>query len=242
MTSPAPINGHALLDFNSPLSDARAAALIRSLPPLPDPLIADYGCGWGELLLRAVEATPGARGVGVDSDERAIERGRAAVAERVPGRVELELGDATAWEGPAVDVAVCVGAAHAWGGIRATLEALHGRVRPGGAVVVGDAFWEHPPNDVALEVFGEEGYGTLAELVDLAVEVGYRPLRVSVASRDEWDDFESRWCASRELWLLANPGHPEADGVRALVDEHRDGWLRGYRDSLGFAYLVLARP
>ncbi|MBY8852937.1 class I SAM-dependent methyltransferase, partial [Saccharothrix sp. MB29] len=78
----APLNGHALLDFNAPLSDAKAYGLIGGLRPAPGQLIVDYGCGWAELLLRAVEHQPGVTGIGVDSDDYAIARGRANVESR----------------------------------------------------------------------------------------------------------------------------------------------------------------
>ncbi|MFT7838955.1 methyltransferase domain-containing protein [Saccharothrix sp. BKS2] len=237
-----PANGHALLDFNSPLSDAKAFDLVNSLHLAPGQRIADYGCGWAELLLRAVEHAPGTHGLGVDSDEHAIGRGRAnAGARGLTDRVTLESADATTWTTDPADVVISIGASHAWGGTRGALEAMRSRVRPGGTLLLGDGFWEQPPNPVATAIFGEEGFGTLADLVDLATTCGYRLLNLATATADEWDAFESRWCASRERWLLANPDHPEAAEVRRVVDDHREGWLKGYRGALGFAYLTLAR-
>jgi hypothetical protein len=67
-------------------------------------------------------------------------------------------------------------------------------------------------------------------------------LSVSVANSDEWDSFETRFCAGRERWLLEHPDAPDAAEVRAAVDNHRNGWLHGYRGVLGFAYLTLVRP
>lgn len=240
----APLNGHALLDFNSPLSDAKAHDLVAGLRLRSGDAVVDYGCGWAELLLRAVEHVPGARGLGVDSDERAITRGRANVEARgLTSRVTLDLADVTTWAAarPA-DVAISIGASHAWGGTAAALDALHARVRPGGTLVLGDGFWERPPGPRSREVFGDEVVGGLADLVDLALARGYRLLGLTTATPDEWDGFESRWCAAREHWLLEHPDHPEAAEVRAVVDEHRDAWLKGYRGELGFAYLTLARP
>lgn len=36
--------------------------------------------------------------------------------------------------------------------------------------------------------------------------------------------------------------HADAAGIRAQSDQHRDEWLRGWRDVLGFDYLTLGRP
>ncbi|MFC5059140.1 SAM-dependent methyltransferase [Saccharothrix xinjiangensis] len=237
-----PANGHALLDFNSPLSDAKAFDLVNSLHLVPGQRVVDYGCGWAELLLRAVGHVPGATAAGVDSDEHAITRGRAnAEARGLTDRVALELADATTWTTDPADVVISIGASHAWGGTKGALDAMRARLRPNGTLLLGDGFWENPPNATATEVFGDEDLGTLPELVDLALAGGYRLLNLATATRDEWDSFESRWCASRERWLLANPDHPRAAEVREIVDEHREGWLKGYRGSLGFAYLTLAR-
>ncbi|MGM1059978.1 SAM-dependent methyltransferase [Saccharothrix sp. Mg75] len=238
-----PLNGHALLDFNSPLSDAKAYGLIGGLRLAPGQLVVDYGCGWAELLLRAVEHQPGVLGIGVDSDEHAIARGRANVESRgLADRVTLALADVTAFDTDPADVAVSIGSSHAWGDAKATLEAVHARLKPGGTLLLGDGFWEREPNATAREIFGDAVPTSLPGLVDLALTSGYRLLNLTTATLDEWDDFESRWCASREHWLLANPDHPEAAAVREVVDDHREGWLKGYRATLGFAYLTLARP
>jgi hypothetical protein len=237
----APRNGHAYLDFNTPLSDTKAYDLITTLGPLAGATVVDYGCGWAELLLRAVQHEPTARGLGVDSDEYAITRGRANAESRgLAAHVRLDLADVTAWSDEPADVAISIGASHAWGGTKDTLVAMRDRIRPGGTLLLGDAFWERPPSPRSLDVIGE-GFGTLAELVDLAMTCGYRLLSLATATLDEWDSFESRWCAGRERWLLANPDHPDAAETRRVVDDHRDGWLKGYRGELGFAYLTLAR-
>ncbi|MEU6152803.1 methyltransferase domain-containing protein [Actinosynnema sp. NPDC047251] len=238
----APANGHAYLDFNSPLSDGKSYDLIGTLGPLDGATVVDYGCGWAEFLLRTVEHAPGATGLGVDDDEYAIDRGTANIAARgLTGRVRLERADVTAYAAEPADVVVSIGASHAWGGTRGTLEAMHTRLKPGGRLLLGDGIWDSEPNARALEIFPREEFFAVDELVEVAMAAGYRLLNLATANRDEWDSFESRWCAGRERWLLANPDHPKAAEVAKVVDDHRDGWLKGYRTSMGFAYLTLAR-
>jgi SAM-dependent methyltransferase len=236
---------HTDLDFNSPLSDARVSRLIRTLQPLDGARVVEVGCGWAELLLRIAAAQPSAHAVGIDTDEAAIEHGRANAAARgLSDRVDLQVADALKWDAPAADVAICVGASHAWGGTAAALDALRLLVRPGGRVLLGEGIWMQPPTDAAVAALGgdPDEFGSLADLVDLAVARGLRPLEVSQASAEEWDAFESGYALAWERWLLANPDDPEAERVRAKADEHRKRWLRGYRGVLGFAYLTLARP
>ncbi|HWU06723.1 MAG TPA: SAM-dependent methyltransferase, partial [Streptomyces sp.] len=54
--------GNERLMWNTPLSEEHAARLIAACAPAPGARIADFGSGWGELLMRLVEAAPGAAG------------------------------------------------------------------------------------------------------------------------------------------------------------------------------------
>jgi hypothetical protein len=141
-------------------------------------------------------------------------------------------------------VLIIVGASHAWGGTRQTLQAARQRLRPGGRLLFGEGIWQRPPTPQALAGLDAEPdqFGSLPDLVELAIDCGYRPLSVSVANTDEWDAFESGWCAGRERWLLRHPDDPAAAEVRSVVEAHRNGWLRGYREVFGFAYLTLGLP
>jgi SAM-dependent methyltransferase len=237
-------SGHTYLDFNSPLSDERAAKLIADLGVAAQDQVLDLGCGWGEFLLRVAESEPLCVGIGIDADAEAIERGRHNVGERrLDGRVTFAVGDISAYMTVA-DAVIAIGVSHAWGGTQPMLEALKRSVRPGGRVLIGDGIWRRLPTEVALQALEAtaDDFRSLAAMVDLAIAVGYRVLSVGEANDDEWDDFESRWCCGYERWLLDNPDHPEALAVRARVDDHRSGWLHGYRGVLGFCYLALVAP
>ncbi|MEV0700784.1 class I SAM-dependent methyltransferase [Saccharopolyspora sp. NPDC050389] len=225
---------HADLDFNAPMSDARAEELIAALAPLNSAEVVDLGCGWAELLLRLLEAEPSATGIGIDTTGEELSRGRHNAEIRgVAERARFVQSDAGSWDGTA-DVVISVGSSHAWGGTRQALEAIRPRLRHGGRLLFGEAFRETTPmpDDLGVDL-------SLADLVELTEECGFRMLRLATASTDEWDSFESRWCGALEKWLLNNPTAAGREEVRALADEHRTGWLRGYRGALGFAYLVL---
>jgi SAM-dependent methyltransferase len=220
---------HTLLTFNSPLSLTRAGGFITHLAPQPGDRALDLGCGWGELLINLVTSAPGAEGDGIDSSRLAIERGRLAA----PPSVRLHVGDAGAWDEPA-DIVVCIGATFAFGGASGALAAMRRLLRPGGRGLLGEGFWAKLPDAAALRGLGgasEEELTDLPGLLDLAATTGLEVVHHEVASQEEWDDFESRWCEG-----LLQTHLPEAVFV---AEEHRNGYLRGYRETLGFAYLIV---
>ncbi len=232
------------LDFNAPMSSSRATELIATLEPPAGATVVDLGCGWAELLLRIVEHEPTARGVGIDSNPAALARAQQnADARRLGDRVRFERADAAQYAGPC-NIAIVIGSSHAWGGTSAALDAVGARLRPGGRLLLGEAIWERPPTAAALTALDAtaDDFTSLAILEQRCEAHGYRPRYVSTATLEEWDSFESRYCAGAEQWLEAHPDSPDAASLRAAVDKHREGWLQGYREVLGFAYLTLLKP
>jgi cyclopropane fatty-acyl-phospholipid synthase-like methyltransferase len=236
--------------FHGPLSQARAAQLTERLTRNNPGTVLDIGCGWGELMLRILAAAPDAIGVGIDIDDDDLARGRdGARARGLDARVTFarESGVGTA-RGPA-DLVLCLGASQALsevqppGHIAAALAVLRRLVTPGGRVLLGEGFWQHPPTAAELAAMwpgmtaGE--LLDLADTADLAVAAGFRPAWIETASEQEWEEFESGYQADEEEWLATHPDHPEAAEIRQRVEEHRSYWLRGYRGLLGFAYLTL---
>ncbi|MFY1692529.1 SAM-dependent methyltransferase [Plantactinospora sp. WMMB782] len=225
--------------WNTPLSEQHADLLLERLDIPAGGSVLDLGCGWGELLLRAVAGSGPALGVGVDTDADALERGRRAARERGLGHVSFVRQAAATWRQPA-DRVLCLGSAHALGGTAAALAALAGLVRPGGRLLFGDGFWERTPSAEAVEIFGADVLG-LPDLVELVRDTGWRVLHLSTTDQREWDDFESTWRAGREEWLLAHPDHARAADVRAELDSRLREYLTVYRGLLGLGYFVLSR-
>jgi cyclopropane fatty-acyl-phospholipid synthase-like methyltransferase len=231
---------YARMRWNSPLSEEHARLLLQRLDIRPGASLLDLGCGWGELLLRAVDSAGVTTGTGVDTDTEAIARGRALAVDRgLDGRVTFVAGSAADWQRPA-DRVICVGAAHALGGAEAALAALTRVVPQGGRLLFGDGCWEHPPTEQAAAIFGDSVL-TLSDLVECAHRVGWRILHLSTADQREWDDFESTFRAGRQEWLLANPDDERAPAVRDELDVQLRQYIGTYRSVLGFCYLVLGR-
>jgi hypothetical protein len=240
----APVLGTgARLDFMAPLSAQRANRLAADLAALTPSTVIDLGCGWGELLLRILAACPQAHGVGVDTHGPDLVRGRDnAAARALSDRVEFIDGPA-AEQLRAADILINLGAHQALGGVTTALRALHDAVNPGGRVLFGAEFWEHPPTPGQLANMwpgmSVDDCSDLAGLVDQAVAAGLRPLRIETATAGEWEEFESGLAADAEAWLVTHCDHPEAARVRAKLDTQRSIWLRGHRNVMGFAYLTL---
>jgi SAM-dependent methyltransferase len=220
--------------------------LLDRLDLRPGQSIADLGCGWGELLMRAVaRAGPGASGTGIDLDEppefaSGARAGLPQTREEAARRglnAQFVKADAAAWPGTA-DRVICLGAAHAFGGTALALRALAGRVPPGGRLLFGDGFWDRPPSAEAVGLFGSSTV-PLPSLLEICRLAGWRVIHLSTASSLEWDDFESTFRAGRQEWLLANPGHPRAAEIRDWIDGRERQYVTVYREVLGFAYLVL---
>jgi SAM-dependent methyltransferase len=243
VTDPDRPSRYRYLSFNAPLGEARADAIAARLAAAGPADVLDVGCGWAELLLRVLQRQPAATGLGVDTDDDLLDRGRQAARERgLAGRVRLESLAADRVTEPA-DLVIAVGSSHAFGTNAQALAALWPLVRPGGRLLFGDGLWDPraATGDLALVWDDLPELPELDGLVDLAVAAGFRPLWIETANRDELDAFESGFLADEEEWLLTHPGHPLAAEVRERADEHRRRWLQGYRGAFGFAYLTLGR-
>ncbi|WP_374984187.1 SAM-dependent methyltransferase [Streptomyces fradiae] len=238
------------LAFHGPMSEARAGRLVASLAAARPATVLDIGCGWGEFLLRILDAVPGATGIGLDVDARDLARGRELAALRgLDGRAGFVEESALATsQGPA-DLVLCLGSSQALcdpDGPHDAATALRGLrrlVAPGGRVLLGEGFWHRVPTaDELARMWPDahrDDHRTLGALVEEAVGAGFRPAWIETADRDEWEQFESGYRYDAEVWLAAHPDHPAAAETRARVDRQRSSWLDGYRDILGMAYLTL---
>ncbi|MDE9365136.1 methyltransferase domain-containing protein [Luteipulveratus sp. YIM 133132] len=243
---------HEDLTFMTPLSETHAERLVAFLAhDLRDGRVVDIGCGWGELLMRVVQAAPAATGLGVDLDGVSTAHGvRLAEQRALSGRLRFEVRDARDVDGP-VAAAICIGASQVWGrpveenqpmDYRSALRALRALLEPGSRLVYGEGIWSQPPTDAAVSPLAgrHDEFVTIAELLDIAVDEGFRPITVFEASQDEWDEFESGYSACYAHWLAGHPtDHPDATKVRELADRQRAGYYAGYRGVLGLAYLGL---
>ena len=240
------------LNFMAPLSQERAKTLVRFLATDRAGTILDLGSGWAELLLRVLEASPTAHGIGIDLDQAAVEHGRRLAACRgLTDRVTLRVEDAKTLTHQNADALICVGASQIWGpsvhdqqplDYVSALAALRSVVTPGDRVLYGEAVWTQSPTVAgAATLSGRlDEFVSTDELVELAVAQGFTPVQVDQATLAEWDEFEAAFGARYAAWLAEHePDHPDAAEVRRRAARQRHDYVSGYRGVLGMAYLGL---
>lgn len=229
----------------APLSDVTVRRLLDRALPRGDERLLDLGCGEAVWLRRALAERPRARAEGVDLSPTALAKARDAVAAAaLADRLVLHERDATRFSAPhAFDLVLNVGATHAFGGLLPTLAAARNHLAPYGCVLVGEGFWAQEPGRTALEALDAtaDDYDDLATTVERVSAAGWTPVYGHVSTPGEWDDYEWSWTGSLAGWALDHPGRPGSDAAREGAAVHRDGWLRGYRGTLGFVTLLLRR-
>ncbi|MBX2797776.1 MAG: class I SAM-dependent methyltransferase [Myxococcales bacterium] len=231
--------------YGSPVSVAKMERVFDLLDLPPRARVLDVGCGKGEALIRLVERFE-VRAVGVDPSPVLL-LARDAATQRVSegdvtwhgcGVDELDLED------EAFDLTICMGSHHAFGSYEDMLDAMIRLTRPGGALLVGEGFWQQPPPQAYLEALGTPSFhqNSHAGNLDAAEERGLWPVYSVVSSRDEWDEFE--WLYqyamnrhAREHGLSVEQEHEVAARRRFVAAQQRWG-----RDAMGFAVYLFRTP
>lgn len=227
---------HAGLPFANPMSEAAVEHTLAAmpLPVAPAATIADIGCGNGELLLRALRAHPGARGIGFDLDPDAIAEARAAAAAAAKSeslRAEFEVRDAAAIDST-FDAVINIAASHVIGGYPTALTRLRSLGR---GVVYGEGFWRTRPSPAFLDALGGATEDELSDLDGLnaaIVAAGFTCLDARLASEDDWAQYEETLAANAE-----RHGSPESRAYAERIRRRRA--LPDGTDTLGFALFVL---
>ncbi|MFF5209794.1 SAM-dependent methyltransferase [Streptosporangium sp. NPDC000396] len=228
----------------APVSETHLERLLTRAKLPAGARILDLGCGEAAWTLRALELYPEATADGVDISRQGLTSAREDADRRgLADRIRLHDISATDFTSAELyDLVLCVGATHAFGGLKPTLDGVRRHLRPGGLALVGEGFWETPPTPEVLARLGAEPdeYADLSGTVTLVESAGYATVYAHTSERAEWDEYEWSWTGTLINWALDHPG-PDGDAALAAAHEHRDMWLNGYRDILGFVTLLLRR-
>lgn len=231
--------------FNAPATRERVASLLSRLCVGAEDRVLDVGCGRGEMLAMLAEAT-GCDGVGVDPNEKELTVARARSVGRGSvtwccSKVEDESFQTL------FDAAICVGATHAFGsrgeGLPRTLEGLGGLVRTGGRILVGEGFWEQPPNAGYLDATGFEAHDLRSHRENAALGESWQLglIHAEVSSAEEWVRFETAFLDAALERAASSAGDAEAVANLQHWQAWHDAYQRWGRDTLGFGYYVFEK-
>jgi len=201
----------------------------------------DFGCGFAEPLILWAE-NYGIAGTGIDIRQNAIERARAKIAQRgLVERLQVVQGKGADYrfEPNSCDYAACVGATFIWGGYKPALQALKQAVRPGGKLIVGEAYWQ---KDSVPPELAQSQTGVYSEswLLQTTWQEGLELEYVVRASHDDWDTYEAGNWYGLLRWIEENPAHPERQEVIDFLHESQAEYFRYGREYFGWAIYLLS--
>jgi SAM-dependent methyltransferase len=227
--------------FANPVSLAKWNRVISVADPKPGEHVLDVGAGNCEMLIRLAEAY-GVAGTAIEVSPDQLAEARRRSAGRVGPEtltlIEEDARVALARLGAgAFDMALCVGATHALGGLTPALTALRQAVRPGGHLLIGEGYWKAKPCPEYLAALQAEESEMQSHWQNVAAgeALGLVPLWACTASEDDWDEYEWLYSSSVERYCAEHPEDPDRDVMLARIRSWRQTYLKWGRDTLGFA-------
>lgn len=197
--------------------------------------VLDLGCGNGTALALLADAF-GCRGI--DRRPEAIRSANALVrAQGLEGRISFRCDDVACPTNPVggATVALCLGAASAFGGIEGAVAALRAFLPDDGRAVLGERYWrtDRVPPEFARDF---PDCVTEYELLGIVRERGFSLAGIVRSGEAEFDAYEGAlWAGCRSV--LARD--PADDEVRAYLSCIQDEYLGYGREFVGWAMYVL---
>lgn len=237
---------HQNHEFYSPLFSEKVDRVLNLIPVTATDRVLDVGCGRAEMLIRLCERTQ-AQGIGVDLNDTFIKRAQHNAVNRVqPSQITwfAKPVEETAIEPKSLAAVLCIGATHAFGDYRQTLQKLGELVRPGGHILIGEAYWKGPPAQEYFQFLGAspDDYGTHADNIRTGMNAGLIPLYAVVSNEDEWDHYEGLYAGSVARYIYDNPNDPDVPTMKERISTWRDAYLQWGRAMLGFGLYLFLQP
>jgi SAM-dependent methyltransferase len=233
-------------DYCNPIYAAKIERVLDLLPLDAESQVLDLGCGRAELSLRIIERFQ-ARVTAIDNSSAMLDAARER-AEWCGALDRLRLLDADiatfAPDPESFDLTVLLGGGGIGGGMAGICARLKSWTRPGGYLLIGEGFWAQRPSAEYLALLGgtEHEFGDHRSNVQAGLAAGLIPMHATVASPDEWDEYEWKYCRSIERYAREQPDDPDVPAMLERIRRWRDGYLRWGRGTLGFAAYLFYRP
>jgi precorrin-6B methylase 2 len=227
------------LDIHNPISAVKLRRAIDYLDIKDGDRIVDVGAGRGWLVCELATTRP----VHVTALELshlfAAAAERRLAAAKLVGSVEIVLGPARDYplNPESFDIALCIGASFALGSFEDALDWLHGAVKPGGRIAIGEPF-ELRPMPPAVRARWPEYARTLSDIGEGLERRGFELTGMVASSEEDWDHYRSQhWRAAASL-LAARPDHPDLEEISARNAGRRALYLAEERAYFGWAIFV----
>jgi SAM-dependent methyltransferase len=225
--------------IQNPLSPEKLRRVIEYMRLRDGETLIDVGCGRG-WFLRAIAEAHRINAVGLEINPPFADAARLTLA------ASDLAGAGTIVEGPALDfevvpgsfdVATCIGATFALGGLEPCLDWLAGAVRSGGRIAVGEPFANHPFSAEAKQRWPEYDR-TLTDIGPAFVARDLVLTGIVASAQDDWDHYESQHWRAAEAWLRDNPNDPDATWLAEHIHGDRRNYLAEERADFGWAVFV----
>jgi SAM-dependent methyltransferase len=232
--------GHAHHSFYNPISEKKVERILDILKLNPQDKVVDIGSGKCEILVRLIEKYD-VTGTGIELNESFIEQAGHNAADRVQDKKLLLVNkDArhviSNTPDSHYDMGLCIGSTHALGGLEKTIRELKRCVKSGGYILIGEGYWKVKPSTEYLKDLesDEDELNSHFSNLKLAEDFGLVSLWSTVASEDDWDEYECLYSMSIENYCYENPGDPDCREMLKKIRDWRQTYFSMGRDTLGF--------
>lgn len=230
----------------NPINQDKFERLCRLLRLEQGARVLDIACGKGEFLVRLAELYD-VSGVGIDISPYCINDCLLKHRNRVPNSdikfIEMDGAKYKPETYESFDLAMCIGATWVYGGYRRTIQALKMMTKPGGLIIVGEAFWLKEPSQEYLEASGmkREEIDTYDNNVEVGEKEGLTCIYSLVSNHDDWDHYEwLKWWATDD-YVRTHFHNPDIPELLDRSRQEKENYLRWERDTLGWAIYVFRK-
>ncbi|MFZ0890474.1 MAG: methyltransferase domain-containing protein [Candidatus Binataceae bacterium] len=201
--------------------------------------ILDVGCGKAWLLRRwAGRFDIRATGLEINPHFAAEARARSA-AEGLEGRIRIVEGPASEFgaQPASFDLALCIGASFALGGMEKAVTWMVPQVTAGGMVAIGDLYAKRLPLPDEMVDYADAAR-SLPDTVAMLGSHGLVLRGLISSSTEDWDRYESLHWRAADDWASENPSHPDRNKIPDRNQSAKMRYLKYECEFLGWAIFV----